>query len=344
MRGGYRIRWPIPGTDRRGQESGFPTMDLAEARLAQIRLELANEKVFGAQSRVVPITIAGYLPKFLERLRQRGSSLRTLALYSGELSILAEVVGEEWLHRISREKAVRIQERARVGKKGPVSAQTANDRITKLSTMFQSAVEDGHATENPFRGLRKFRVRRREFDLMNYADRERYLAAMRPDVRDFAEFTMETGLRQGEMFRMRKSEVFVAQRRIVTRVRKNVEPLWTGLTNRALSIVERRIEMSPDEYVWPWRHRGDGFSAQWRASRKRLVALGIEPLWPHAWRHIFAATHAEGGASVPEIARFLGVTTETAHRYHDHARGGWIDRGVERLERLREIEGMAGTG
>lgn len=342
--GTWRIRWPrLDEPTKRDQECGFPTRELAEARLAQIRLDRANERVYGKKVSIEPMTVREYVPKFLERWRRRGSAPTSIKSYEWELKAACRVCGDEALHKITRERALRIREELRVGARGnTLAAQTVNDRFSKLSTMYQAAIEDGHATENPFSGVRQLPVKRREFSLMNYDDRERYLSLMDPDLRDFAEFTMEAGLRQGEMFRMRKQDVFLKERRVLTRDRKNKKPLWTALTSRALSIIERRIEMSQDEYVWPYRRRTKGFAPQWVKAQKKMRAVGIDPLWPHAWRHLCAATHAQAGASAPEIARILGVTIEVANRYLDHAPGNWLDRGVERLERLRGQRGEVG--
>lgn len=343
--GSWRIRWPrLDDPTKRHQESGFPTRELAEARLAQIRLERANERVYGAKAKIEPMTVEQYVPKFLDRLRRVDAEENTTRSYEIALRAVCLVCGGETLHQITKERALRIRERLRVGAKGPVCAQTTNDRIDKFGAMYRAAIEEGHALENPFRGMRKLPVKKREFDLMGYPDRAQYLDALRPELRAAAEFTMETALRQSELFRMKKADVFIAERRVLVRKRKNKKPLWSGLTTPALAIIQKQMAENEGDFVWPWRHRSDGFANLWNQSRKRLIKLGMEPLWPHAWRHICAATHAQGQAGVVEIARILGVTVQTAQRYMDHAPGNWIDRGVDRLEKMREQQKRGEAG
>lgn len=336
---GYRIRWPIPGTDRRGQETGFPTMELAEARLAQIRLELANERVFGRKARLVPMRIGDYTRVILARMEDQGRKETTIIAYRKAFTAADLIMGDQYMHRVTREDALRWRERLRRGVKGPVSNQTVNDRVAKLAVLYDRGIEDRHANENPFRGLRQLRVKRRAVPWLGYEERLRYLNALRPELRFAAEFLLETGMRQGELFRLRRSDVYLNLDPPMVQVTesKTDEPRWIALTSRAASIVTNRLnEIGPDEpFVWPWRHRDDGFSYLWKLSKKRLIALGLEPLWPHAWRHTCATAHSLGGAPIQEIARILGNTAKTAEKYRDHAADNWERRGAERLDRLR---------
>ncbi len=332
--GVYRIRW-VAADGSRQQETGMPTLDLAELRLAAIEREMARAVVFGEEATIEPIRFRVYAPAHLERLKTRGYSPESIKSYRKDLRMVGRLIGDKYLHQVNRTVGRRVRDRLSVTETGrPCSGYTINRRMAAASSLFREAIEDGHAVANPFSKLTKAATKQREFDFLGFGARRELLGKILRELRPAAEFSMETGLRQGEMMRLRWEDIDLTRDpgMLIVHISKNKKPRRVSLTARAREVIEG-IEMT-GEYVFPWRDRDQGFSYLWAQSQAAAEIKG-RLRW-HDFRHVYAATCAHAGISAPEIARLLGTSVKTALRYMDHAPDNYHERAVEKLERLRQ--------
>lgn len=148
-----------------------------------------------------------------------------------------------------------------------------------------------------------------------------------------AEFTICTGLRQGELFRLSRADVNLGLDPAIVHVResKNNRARMVPLVSRALEILEV-WPVRPDGFVWRWRKRSGDFDDTWGTCRR--VTGTAERLHWHDLRHFFAADCARAGRPIQDIARLLGNNISTAAKYVDHSEASYLRSAVAGLERI----------
>jgi integrase len=142
--------------------------------------------------------------------------------------------------------------------------------------------------------------------------------------RAIVEFARETGLRKGELGRLRRDDVrdgalYVASSRARGRT-KSRKMRAVPLSRRALGILAE-LPRRPDGLVFG--RIGDPRAA----FRTAAKAAGLERLWMHLWRHLFASRLAERGAGRHELRDAGGWSSSAMADRYTHAR----------MERLREL-------
>lgn len=219
-----------------------------------------------------------------------------------------------------------------------VSGATVNRSLALLSNLFNVAIKLGYAEKNPVKGIKRFKEspgKRRRF-IFSPEEIQRLMAAAPDHLRPILTVAFWTGLRKGDILRLRWENVDFAGHSITLTMEKTEEPIaipmvpWLEETLRRL-----RIESDPGySYVFKsirskWKmedgkrisgKKGAGefsrpvdiknaFSAALRKSD-----LGDKGYWFHDIRRTFATTLWNRGVSLLTIKALLGhksiMTTE----------------------------------
>jgi integrase len=144
--------------------------------------------------------------------------------------------------------------------------------------------------------------------------------------RTLVEFARETGLRKGELGRMRWEDLRLEERvawlpstrrRGHTKARKMRPVILSALAVQLLESLPRRIDGAVFGKVPDPR----------RAMKTAARAAGVPRLWLHLFRHLFASRLAERGAGRHELRDAAGWSSSRMADRYTHAR----------LERLREL-------
>ncbi len=223
---------------------------------------------------------------------------------------------------------------------GRVSDATVNRAMAALAAFGRWCLVEGrqYHTANPWAG----HVRLPEDELPVPALKEelvqRVLAALeQPAVlephgrrryrypwRQIVEFARETGLRKGELARLRREDrrgntMFVVSSRARGRTKsRKMRPV--ALSTRARAILDGLPERGDGLLFGPI---GDPRAAFRTAAR----AGGLERLWLHLWRHLFASRLAERGAGRADLRDAGGWSTSRMADRYTHTR----------MERLRAL-------
>lgn len=345
--GVWRVRITLPNGKKRQYTAG-PTRELADQLLSRLEVEMARAEVLGEEVGIVErIRFDDYLPRFFARAETKFTPL-TVGVYRSASSILSKQIGRFYLDALTARDARQLQDRLYPsGSRGPRKHATVNRILGVLSTIMREAIHDGHARKNPVKELSLGREHTREFNILGFDARDEFLRKVDPRMRDAADFTLETGLRIGELLRLD------AERDVdwsdgpygsilVREQVKNKRARRVPMTARAAAALRRMMEertRAGRDRLLPWKTHRENFYKIWSESVDRAGLRG-KMRW-HDLRHNYAATVAAAGAGLPEIARLLGTTIETAARYADHTRENYRVRVVQRLEDLRKQEGAS---
>jgi len=233
--------------------------------------------------------------------------------------------------RIEAYKAHRLEEGAR--------HSTVNKELAVLSTVFRKAFEWGRIRCSPLSGVRRLPRDRdgsgRAFDA---EEASRLLVAARGEpLEAFVRISLYTGMRPGEVLRLRWRDVQISDGLIAvshepghpTKTRRTrfvpIHPDLEGYLRR----LPRPIDSSTP--VAAWRTGLESRDLR-RPFRRLLEKAGLDGATPYALRHTFATMVLRTGASIMHLQALLGHRSLEATRHYVHL--GMTDhrRSIGRLD------------
>ena len=228
---------------------------------------------------------------------------------------------------VSRVTRKHIEDARKKLLEGGNSTVTINKKVSTLSVMMETAVGLGVITEPPSfpKQYEEKEGKESRFTDQHEALALRYFEAMGNQLmQDYIVFSLETGLRQGEVLLITSNEI-----------RENAVTVWgkwakagktrtVPLSARAREVVERRIADLGGER-WPLFGRPPGTTRgltkgsirhYWNSMKAELGWLDDDELTPHLMRHEFCSRLADRGVSAPTIMALAGhASLNTSQRY-----------------------------
>jgi integrase len=282
------------------------------------------------------VFFSDFLDGWLERYRQRVRP----STYSRGVQAL-QAVRELGRWRVHEIRAADVEDRiAAVGRRAPRQAQLA---LQLVKQVLRNAEQRGHRVDPAIFGVRPPRYEEREPRFLLWSEVER-LASYCVEGRLIV-FAALTGLRQGEVFGLRRSDLDLAKR--VVRVERSSRAGTFGKTKSGrkrvvhLTVVAAEVaaeqlaccEGGPYDLVFPsptgrmWRK--DNFMA--RVFRPAVRRAELAGLTFHHLRHTYASLMVAAGTSPHVIAEQLGhrdarlVLQRYGHLYPGASRQAALD-------------------
>jgi integrase len=208
---------------------------------------------------------------------------------------------------------------------------TATRTVGLLGGIFSFAVESGWISENPVRGVKRFRDRRNE-RFLDGAELQKLGAALvaaeatgeNPYALAIIRLLVLTGARKGEIESLRWPEVDWQYSYLRLADSKTGQKL-VMLNGAAIEVLQTVPRQNTSDFVFP-ASRSDGYyegtPKVWRRIRENA---GLENVRIHDLRHSFASMALSGGTNLPVIGALLGhkdsaTTARYAHLQNDPIR------------------------
>lgn len=263
--------------------------------------------------------------------------------YMRSVKVLSRFFGQRTLDTISsadveRFKILRSRQRRKNAKDGrTVTPAAVNRDIAVLRILFNLAIRLKKAKSNPVAGVELLPEHNLQMRVISSEEEAQYLAAASPTLRDVATLILETGMRPGEVFRLRLPDVdleigFVRVPFGKTAFARRTIPL----TQRAREVLSRRISKATSEWLFPaatdsprpLTSMADAHEAAFRRS-------GIEPPFRlYDLRHTALTRMAMAGIDLPTLRELAGhasiqMTMRYVHPTPEHKRAA-----MEKLARF----------
>ena len=199
----------------------------------------------------------------------------------------------------------------------------ANRTLGMLGGIFEFAIQEGLRSDNPTRGVKKFKEKRLNRFLSN-DELARLGEALRQSetegVNAFAiaaiRLLLLTGCRKNEILSLRWSEVDVGQGFLHLEDSKTgARSVPIGAPARALLSELPRIEGNPHVICGEGAKHYIGLQKVWTAIRAKA---GLDDVRLHDLRHSFASMGARSGESLLVIGKVLGHATPNATGRYAH--------------------------
>jgi integrase len=91
----------------------------------------------------------------------------------------------------------------------PITRETVNHELLTVKMIFNRLIESKILSDNPAQTVKRLSENERQFHVLTFDEENKYLLACPQPLQDVATVMLETGMRCGEVYRLRRSDVYL---------------------------------------------------------------------------------------------------------------------------------------
>jgi len=315
--GNWYIDYYVRG--RRKKEMVGPSRKLAETVLAKRQTQIAEDKFLDV-TRIERVKLGDFVHKFIENYSKPNKSswkadnvrLNNAAKLLGEQAYLDEITP----FHIDKLKKTKIQE--------GVKPSTVNRYLTVLKTMYKKAIEWGNAKENPLDNAKHFKEDNKIIRFLEEEEISRLIEACSDRLRPIVTTALNTGMRRGEIFNLKWSDIDFKRKLINVHKTKNKERKTIPMNVLLVNTFARVREHSTSEYVFNKKGIRKDFS-------NALKCAKITTCRFHDLRHTFASHLVMKGVDMMTVKELMGHKSIKMTERYSHLSQAHKSKAVEQL-------------
>lgn len=251
-----------------------------------------------------------------------GKNLRIKGLRYN-ISVLKRGIGNVPLRDVTQQKIERfLSDRMEQEKHG---ASTRNFYLARLKAIFAKAKEWGMLHENPAVAVKNLRVQEAPTRFLTTEEISRLLDAASKRMRPLLIVALHTGMRQGEIFRLRWQHIDFENRLVMVQVRtKSSKNRFIPMDDALVAALAALPSRSKNGLVFPSQiTKGELTDISSRTFPRLLTKAKIKNFRFHDLRHTFASHLVMRGVDLRTVQDLLGhaslqMTQRYAHLAPEH--------------------------
>lgn len=250
---------------------------------------------------------------------------------------------------VEKFKKARLESETRYERKR--SPATVNRELAVLSAVLTLAVDDELIPSNPCRRVKPLRMDNQRNRYLSHDEEKSLLTALDGQewLKNLVAFAILTGMRRGELFKLRWFDVDFSRGVIHVRDTKTGKDRDVPMSLEAREIMERQPKTGG--HVFPSPKTGGQLVDIKNPFGQACDAAGIKDLRFHDLRHTAATRMADAGINVIAIAEILGHGDIRTTKRYSHAMEEAKREAVEKLAKsgagrqtgVKNQEGRPGT-
>jgi integrase len=323
----YHYEFELGGRRYRGSTKRTNRQDALKVEATQ-RTRLLNS-IQGIPNPTAVPTFAEFADQFL-KWAETNLAEATVVLHRVNIDRLKQFFRGKLINEIDRKSVEEFKVwragQKRKNAKSKVSGATVNRNLTTLKRIFNHADAMGLNVKNPVRHVPYFKETGR-IRALTLEEVDKYLAAAKGDLRDFAILATETGGRPHELLALHKDDVHLAEGYVSLPGTKNVRAQRdVPLTDDAKEVLERRIAKSPNGYIFPARrpktkHKEVQHITSVKKAHEQIITdhFADDPFTPYTFRHTYGTRHSQAGTELPVLAELMGHSNIQTTMIYVHA-------------------------
>jgi integrase len=314
----YSVRFYFRGK-RRFRSTGTKDRRRAEAILREFAKRLEASSASPPASRVP--SLAAFEPEVLRyaATNYKPKTVEMLKLFFGHAR---RILGSEIpLDELSRPEAVEEFKRVRLAE--GVKPSTVNNGLRALSIVLSRAVDFGHLPSRP--KIRKLKLEQRPPRFLSREEVGKWLKTASPTLQRFSMLALLTGMRRGEIYRLRWRDVDAAQGTLTVNESKSGRFRVVSL-HEDLAAFLTPLRGEPDGFVMGREYKG-----LQRSFHRTAGSLGFEGVSMHTLRHTFASHYVMAGGELTALKEILGHRDITTTMIYAHLAQDFKRREINKL-------------
>ena len=229
-------------------------------------------------------------------------------------------------------------ERWKSDRRGRIAAATLNRELTTLKAVLSKAVEWDLLDKSPAASVKYLHEDNRRVRWLTSDELGRLLAAAAADVAvawlvPAITLAVHTGLRQGELLRLRWEDVTAGGSKMSLWNTKSGKPRHIPLNTDARAILATLPREGTLVLAWPWRKPISRITL-YHAFRRAVRRAGVSHCTWHDLRHTFASHMVMAGVDLATVKELLGHETLEMTMRYAHLAPQHSAQAVERLTGL----------
>ena len=315
---GWYADWRLPNRKRRRKL--MPNKALAEQYESQQKLKIMRGTVGIVESE--PVTLREFFNRYFERhtkINKKASAqvtepfmMRGINKHLGDMR-LTDITPEV----IEKFKAKRLEE-----KRNPA---TVNRGLGLLSNIFTKAIEwEVIHTANPLRKVKSFKVNNTRVRYLSRDEITQLLGATKGVLRDIVQIALNTGMRRGEIQKLRRKDINFSNNVFAITDQKNGETSYLPMNRVCREVLSKYRDLADNAQPF-----GYDFSSTFDRIVKKLEITNFHF---HDLRHTFASSLVMSGIDLNTVRELLRHKSLQMTLRYAHLAPGFKQAAVERLD------------
>ncbi|MCP4219452.1 MAG: site-specific integrase [bacterium] len=243
---------------------------------------------------------------------------------------------------IDQYKAKRRQAKVRIGKKHPkgkpISTTTINRELGLMRHMFTKAVDWGYLSTNPLLGINMMYREDPTENILNVTELERLIDLAKSPLKEQVIIALNTGMRKGEILRLKWATVNLEERFIETRSKTKTIRIIPINDELFKVLSDLSLKRAGALHLFENPKTGKPVQSNKTAWKTLLRRAGLIGFRFHDLRHNFATYALLNGGDLVSLQETLGHTDVRTTRRYAKA----MLKGQQRLVSGFQIGGKAG--
>ena len=312
----------IPGIDPAhiNREDAKKALSIRKAEIAQGKFDIAQTE------KKIPFTkladsFKEYSKANKKSYERDNTSIKFLNEYFGNKS-LQQI--NTW--HVEQYKSNRKKQHTRYGK--PPANATINREIACLKTMFKKAVEWELTSNNPAKDVKKFKENNINLRILSKEEFQNLYDCSTDSLKAFLLIAVNTGMRPGEIFNLKRKDVDLKQKYINVTDSKNGESRIIPINDDLYACLNGLDRVN--EYVLT-HDDGKPVKSNKGAFSSALKKSGIDHCRVYDLRHTFASNLVMAGVDIVTVKELMGHKDITMTMRYSHPTPEHKKQAVERL-------------
>lgn len=297
----------------------------ADARTVEsaYRTQLALGKI-GIKPKAKAPTFDVAADEFLKWMRTEQENDGTFRRYHFAVKTLKKFFGKTKADKVKK-KTVEdfiVWRKSQISQKTnePISNDVINREVLTLSKIFKRLIESEIVGSNPVSSIKRLPANNPAFHVITKKEEKSYLLACPQPLQDVAGLMLETGMRCGEIYRIKKSDVYLGKDYLKVSKGKTASSVRrVYLTDKAKEILKYRSDKFKNQFLFPQDDQdgADKTKTLDKLHAKVMKDVGFD-FRLNDCRHTFATRALESGIDLVTLANILGhsslrMVTRYAH-------------------------------
>ena len=310
------------------------------------RTQLALGKI-GIEPKKKAPTFSNAAKEFLKWLKvEHAEQPSSYKRYYFDVETLIKYFGVTKVDRIQKEDVEnfivwRSQQTSRKTKE-LITRETINHELLTLKMLFNRLVDAKVLRDSPARKVKRLKANERKFHVISIEEERRYLLACPQPLKDVATVMLETGMRCGEVYQIKRNEVFLDRGFLkITKGKTKASIRQVHLSDRARKVLSYRLDKFKGENLFPQGDH-DGNSATATLDKQHLTTTTNLSLKFRLYdcRHTFASRAVEDGIDLLVLASILGHSDLSMVMRYAHPSETFKADAIKRMEKNKTAKAV----
>ena len=218
-----------------------------------------------------------------------------------------------------------------------ITRETVNHELLTVKMIFNRLIESKILRDNPAQTVKRLSENERQFHVLTFDEEKKYLLASPQPLSDVAAVMLETGMRCGEVYRLRRRDIYLEKGFLkVVKGKTKTSVRNVHLSEKAKEVLSYRMKKFSGDNLFPQGDK-DFAKATDSLDKQHLTTIGNLKMKFRLYdcRHTFATRAVENGVDLVVLASILGHSSLRMVMRYSHPSEAFKADAIKRMEKAK---------